>query len=92
MFVIDHQGVIRQKFVGQTSPGQLQETVTEFMKSVPGYRPPTTEVAKLSGHATGETVEIHRFVGHPKEVTWFAVSPDGRRLLSSDYNAHELRL
>jgi WD40 repeat protein len=70
MFVIDHQGVIRQKFVGQTSPGQLQETVTELMKSVPGYRPPTTEVAKLSGHATGETVEFA------------AISPDGGRVLS----------
>jgi WD40 repeat protein/S1-C subfamily serine protease len=70
MFVIDHQGVIRQKFEGQTSPGQLQETVTELMKSVPGYQPPTTEVAKLSGHATGETVEFA------------AISPDGGRVLS----------
>ena len=26
------------------------------------------------------------------EVIWVAVSPDGRHLLSSDYNAHELRL
>ena len=27
-----------------------------------------------------------------REVTWVAASPDGRRLLSSDYNGHELRL
>jgi WD40 repeat protein/S1-C subfamily serine protease len=70
MFVIDHQGVIRHKFVGQTSPGQLQSVVSELMRSVPGYRPPTTEVARLSGHATNETVE------------YAAISPDGGRVLS----------
>jgi WD40 repeat protein len=47
------------------------------------------KVIRLWDQQTGK--EIHRFVGHPREVTWFAVSPDGRRLLSSDYNAHELR-
>jgi WD40 repeat protein len=36
--------------------------------------------------------EIHRFHGHPREVTWLAASSDGRLLLSSDFNAHELRL
>ena len=40
----------------------------------------------------GNGQELHRFLGHPREVTWVAASPDGRRLLSSDYNGHELRL
>lgn len=31
--------------------------------------------------------QLHRFVGHPQEVTWVAASSDGRLLLSSDYNA-----
>jgi WD40 repeat protein len=36
--------------------------------------------------------ELDRFPGHRAEVTWVAVSPDGRRLLSSDFNGHDLRL
>ena len=40
------------------------------MKSVPGYRAPIGEVAKLSGHATDETVEFA------------AISPDGVTVLS----------
>ena len=40
----------------------------------------------------GTGQEIHCFRGHTNEVTWVAVSPDGRRLLSSDYGGHELRL
>jgi WD40 repeat protein len=36
--------------------------------------------------------EVRRLLGHPSEVLWLDVSPDGRRLLSSDYNGHELRL
>jgi WD40 repeat protein len=40
--------------------------------------------------ATGR--ESHQFLGHPREVTWLAVSPDGRLLLSSDIQVHELRL
>jgi WD40 repeat protein/S1-C subfamily serine protease len=70
MFVIDHEGVIRHKFEGQTTPGLLQEAVTKLVKAVPGYRLPIEEVAKLSGHATKETVEFA------------AISPDGGRVLS----------
>jgi len=70
MFVIDHEGVIRQKFVGMTTPGLLRETVTKLIKSVPGYRSPIEEVARLSGHATNESVECA------------AISPDGSRVLS----------
>ena len=36
--------------------------------------------------------EVQRFTAHRNEVTWFSVSNEGRQLLSSDYNAHELRL
>ncbi len=70
MFVIDHDGVIRQKFEGQTSPGVLKETVTKLIKSVPGYRSPIVEVAKLAGHATTQTVDFA------------SISPDGARVLS----------
>jgi WD40 repeat protein/S1-C subfamily serine protease len=70
MFVLDHQGVIRHKFVGQSKPGQLQQAVNELLKAVPGYRPAVIEVASFSGHSTGETVEFA------------AISPDGGRILS----------
>jgi WD40 repeat protein/S1-C subfamily serine protease len=70
MFVIDHEGVIRHKFEGQTTPGLLQQTVTKLVKSVPGYRSPIEEVARLSGHAAKEAVEFA------------AISPDGGRVLS----------
>ena len=70
MFVLDHQGVIRQKFVGQTKPGQLQSVVAELVRSVPGYRPPVVDTATLIGHSTGETVE------------YAAISGDGKRVLS----------
>ena len=70
MYVIDHEGVIRQKFEGVTKPGLLKETVMPLIKSVPGYRPMISEVRKLSGHATGETVEFA------------TISADGGRVLS----------
>ena len=70
MFVIDHEGVIRNKFEGQTAPGLLQQTVAKLLKSVPGYKSPLEEVARLSGHATNETVECA------------AVAPDGDRVLT----------
>jgi WD40 repeat protein len=70
MFVVDHQGVIRKKFTGQTPPGLLQQTVNELIKAVPGYRPPIVEAGRLAGHATTETVEFA------------AISPDGGRVLS----------
>jgi WD40 repeat protein len=44
--------------------------VTELMKSTPGSRPPITDLATLSGHSPGETVE------------YAAVSTDGGRVLS----------
>jgi WD40 repeat protein len=70
MFVLDHNGVIRHVFRGQTKPGQLQSVVTELVKSAPGQRPPLKELAVLSGHSTGETVE------------YAAISEDGKRVLS----------
>jgi len=70
MFVIDQEGVIRHKFEGQTTPGLLQQTVTKLVKSVPGYQSPIEEVARLSGHATNETVNFAAF------------SPDGGCVLS----------
>ncbi len=70
MFVIDHDGVIRHKFEGKTKPGLLQESVNKLIKSVPGFAPPIEEVARFSGHSTGETVEFA------------AISPDGGRVLS----------
>jgi WD40 repeat protein/S1-C subfamily serine protease len=70
MVLIDHDGVIRHKFEGQTKPGLLQETVTKMMKSVPGYSSPIEEISRLSGHSTGETVE------------YAAISPDGGRVLT----------
>jgi WD40 repeat protein/S1-C subfamily serine protease len=70
MYVIDHEGIIREKFEGQTTPGLLKETVTKLMRAVPGYRSPIEQVAKLSGHATNETVEFA------------TISPDGGRVLS----------
>ena len=70
MFVIDHDGVIRHKFEGQTKPGLLEETVTKLVKAVPGYRSPIEEVARLSGHSKNETVEFA------------TISPDGGRVLS----------
>ncbi|MHC5538241.1 WD40 repeat domain-containing protein, partial [Singulisphaera rosea] len=36
--------------------------------------------------------ELKCFRGHTDEVTWVAASPDGRRLLSSDYRGRDLRL
>jgi WD40 repeat protein len=70
MFVLDHNGLIRHVFSGQTKPGQLQSVVNELVKAVPGYRPPITTLATLSGHSPGETVE------------YAAVSADGKRVLS----------
>ncbi len=74
MFVIDHEGVIRHRFEGQTPPGLLKESVAKLIKSVPGYKAPIAEVARLSGHATGETVQFA------------AISPDGARVLSGSFD------
>ena len=62
MFVVDHDGVIRHKFEGQTAPGVLKETVEQLMKSVPGYRSPIAEVARLSGMRRARQSSSRRFL------------------------------
>jgi peroxiredoxin len=57
MFVIDHEGVIRHKFEGQTKPGLLEETVTTLVKSVPGSGSPIEKIAKPSAHAKSEKID-----------------------------------
>ncbi len=68
-FVIDHEGVIREKFVGMTQPGVLKDTVAKLVRKVPGYAS-IEQVGRLTGHATNETVECA------------AISADGARVLS----------
>lgn len=36
MFMLDHEGIIRQKFVGMTQPGLLTKTVEKLVSAVPG--------------------------------------------------------
>ena len=38
MFVIDQNGVIRNKFEGQTAPGLLKKTVTQLLETPPGEK------------------------------------------------------
>ncbi len=40
MFVLDHAGIIRQKFVGMTQPGLLTKTVEKLVGAVPGAAKP----------------------------------------------------
>jgi len=61
MFVIDHEGIICDKFSGQTAPGVLKETVARRVSSVPGYRPKIAEVGRLTGHQRDQTVEFATF-------------------------------
>ncbi len=59
-------------------------------------RPPRRSRAASTGRSGSGTWRAARSSiassATPREVTWVAASPDGRRLLSSDYNGHELRL
>jgi len=48
--------------------------------------------AMIAPCVSGTWTRPGKFVGHPREVTWFAVSHDGRRILASDFNRHEQRL
>jgi WD40 repeat protein len=50
----------------------------------------TDRTIRLWDVETGQ--EIHRFRGLPQGLTWLAVSPDGRRLLSSHWRRPELLL
>jgi WD40 repeat protein len=80
-------GKMIRRFSGHTGLLSRVSFLAGGKRAVSGSYDKTIRIWDLS---TGK--EIHRFDGHPNEVTWFAVSPDGRLVLSSDYNAHELRL